>query len=57
MADYQHNLDVEIAETLEKVQHINPELYGYWYSKLYAPHGDTANWNVRTLEELKQLFV
>ena len=52
-----HNMHVEIAETLERVQHINPELYGEWYSKLYAPHGDTANWNLTTLATLKQLFV
>ena len=52
----QHNLDVMIAETLEKVQHINPELYGEWYSKLYAPHGDTANWNVSTLDELNRII-
>jgi len=53
----QHNLDVMIAETLEKVQHINPELYGHWYSKLYAPHGDITNWNQTTLTALKQLFL
>ena len=52
-----HEMNVEIAETLERVQHINPELYGEWYSKLYAPHGDTANWNLTTLAALKQLFV
>lgn len=52
-----HNLNVQIAETLERVQDINPELYGYWYSKLYPPHGDINHWNVNTLEELKQLFV
>ena len=51
----QHNLDVMIAETLEQVQHINPELYGHWYSKLYAPHGDIANWNVSTLDELNRI--
>lgn len=51
----QHDLDVMIAETLEQVQHINPELYGEWYSKLYAPHGDAANWNVSTLDELNRI--
>jgi len=35
----QHTLDFQIADTLEKVQHINPELYGMWYSKLY--HGNS----------------
>jgi hypothetical protein len=52
----QHNLNVMIAETLEQVQHINPELYGEWYSKLYAPHGDIANWNVSTLDELNRII-
>jgi hypothetical protein len=56
MTDFQHNLNVEIAQTLEQVQLINPELYGEWYSKLYAPHGDISNWNVSTLKELNPII-
>jgi hypothetical protein len=51
----QTNILVEISETLEQVQLINPELYGEWYSKLYPPYGDNENWNVNTLKELKQI--
>ena len=46
------NIDFQIADTLEKIQHINPDLYGMWYSKLYPPHGDN---NYRTTETLAQL--
>jgi len=56
-AMYQHQLDVLIADTLEKVQPLNPELYGYWYSKLYLPHGNIENWNVRTLHTLEQFLI
>jgi hypothetical protein len=45
-------INVEIAETLEKIQVINPELYGYWYSKLYPPFGDNKLWNKETLTHL-----
>ena len=55
--NYQHQLDVMIAETLEKVQHLNPELYGHWYSKLYHPKGNTNNWNIKTLHTLEQLLI
>jgi len=51
---YQHQLSVKIAETLEKLQDLNPDLYGERYSKLYAPHGDIANWNVSTLHQIEQ---
>jgi hypothetical protein len=54
MTDYQHNLNVMIAETLEKLQDLNPDLYGLRYSQLYAPHGDIANWNVSTLHQIEQ---
>ena len=47
--------DVLIANTLEKIQCIDPELYGSWYSKLYPPYGDINNWNLHTLEELKAI--
>lgn len=55
--NYQQQINILIAETLEKVQHLDPELYGQWYSKLYAPYGNTANWNVETLHTLEQLII
>jgi hypothetical protein len=36
---------------------LNPDLYGQWYSQLYAPYGDTTNWNVKTLHTLEQLIL
>ena len=54
---YTQQIDFLIADTLEKLQELNPERYGYWYSKLYAPHGDKENWNVRTLHTLEQLLI
>ena len=50
-------LNVMIAETLEKVQHLNPDLYATWYSKLYPPHGNGDYWNVQTLHTLEQLLI
>ena len=50
------DIDVKISETLEKVQHINPELYGQWYSKLYPPHGNNKYWNVETLIHLNDIL-
>jgi hypothetical protein len=47
--------DVKIADALEKVQRIDPELYGKWYSKLYPPYGDNENWNMETLNCLNNL--
>lgn len=52
--NYTQQINILIAETLEKLQHLNPELYGQWYSKLYAPHGNTINWNVKTLHCIEQ---
>lgn len=54
---YTQQIDFLIADTLEKLQELNPELYGVWYSKLYAPHGDKENWNVKTLHTLEQLLI
>ena len=51
-----HTLDVEIADTLERIQIFDPECYGRWYSRLYAPHGDEANWNAVTLTHLKNIL-
>ena len=56
MTDYQHQINVLIAETLEKLQELNPERYGVWYSKLYSnPNQD--HWNVKTLHTLEQLLI
>ena len=52
----QHTLDFQIANTLEKIQHINPVLYGVWYSKLYPPHGDNKHWTAETLTHLNNLL-
>ena len=53
MNTYQHQLSVKIADTLEKLQDLNP-LYGFRYSQLYAPHGDISNWTVKTLQQIEQ---
>jgi len=52
----QHTLDFQIANTLEKIQHINPDLYGMWYSKLYPPHGNLNYWTAETLAQLNDIF-
>jgi hypothetical protein len=52
----QHILDFQIADTLEKIQHIDPVLYGMWYSKLYPPHGDNKHWTAETLTHLNNLL-
>jgi hypothetical protein len=49
------DINFQIADTLEKVQHINPELYGILYSKLYPPHGDIKHWNMQTLTLLNTI--
>jgi hypothetical protein len=54
--DDQHTINVQIADTLEKIQHINPVLYGFWYSKLYPPHGDNKHWTAETLVRLNNLL-
>ncbi len=54
--DPQHNLDFQIANTLEKIQDFNPTLYGFWYSKLYPPHGHTKHWTNETLNHLNNLL-
>jgi hypothetical protein len=52
----QHMINVEIADTLEKVQSVDPMRYGHWYSRLYSPHGDEANWNLTTLVHLNSIL-
>jgi hypothetical protein len=54
---YTQQIDFLIADTLERLQPLNPDLYGYWYSKLYPPHGNGDYWNVRTLHTLEQLLI
>ena len=49
-------LAVKIADTLEELQGINPVRYGFWYRKLYPPHGDKKYWTTETLFHLKNLL-
>ena len=51
MTDYQHQIAVMIAETLEKLQDLNPDLYALRYTQLYSNHDD---WNVTKLHQLEQ---
>jgi len=51
MTDYQHQISVMIAETLEKLQPLNPDLYGLRYTQLYSNHDD---WTVTKLHQLEQ---
>ena len=56
MTDYQHQINVQIAETLEKLQFLNPDLYCLRYSQLYSNEG-IANpevWTVKTLHQIEQ---
>ncbi len=56
MTDYQHQINVQIAETLEKLQFLNPDLYGLRYSQLYSNEG-LANpevWTVKTLHQIEE---
>ena len=56
MNTYQHQLSVKIAETLEKLQDLNPELYGFRYSQLY-PNKGLANpkvWAESMLQQIEQ---
>ena len=50
-----HKMHVQIAETLEELQHLNPDLYGLRYSQLYANKGevDPQAWNEQTLKMLQ----
>ena len=51
------DLCVEIAETLERLQEINPEQYAWWYSKLYPIDGLTGDeWTRYTLVTLRNLI-
>jgi hypothetical protein len=57
MTQYTQQINVLIAQTLEQLQELNPDLYGEWYSKLYAPFGNQENWNVTTLHTIEQLLI
>jgi len=46
-----------IAEALEKLQPLDPVLYGEWYSKLYPPHGNLNRWTISTLHILEQHYI
>ena len=54
MNTYQHQLSVKIAETLEQLQDLNPDLYGLRYSQLYAPYGNPENWTESMLQQIEQ---
>ena len=54
---YRHGINVLIAETLEKVQELNPERYAVWYNRLYSAPNREADWNVKTLHTLEQLLI
>jgi hypothetical protein len=56
-ATYTEQINILIAETLEQLQDLNPELYGEWYSKLYAPFGDKENWTVANLHQIEQAII
>ena len=51
MTDYQHDLDFIIADTLEKLQPLNPDLYAVHYSELYT---QKTNWTAAKLRQLEQ---
>ena len=56
MTDYQQQINIIIAETLEQLQPLNPDLYGLRYSQLYSNQGN-ANpevWTVKTLHQIEQ---
>ena len=49
-------LQVRIAQTLEELQHLNPDLYGRRYSELYANNGvaDPRAWTENMLQQIEQ---
>jgi hypothetical protein len=51
MSDYQHQLDVMIANTLEKLQDLNPDRYALHYTELYT---QGRNWNEAKLHQIEQ---
>jgi hypothetical protein len=56
MDDYNHQISVMIAQTLEKLQGLDPDLYALRYSELYSLGGN-ANpevWTVKKLHQIEQ---
>lgn len=49
-------LQVRIAQTLEELQHLNPDLYGLRYSELYSNKGvaDPQAWTESMLHQIEQ---
>jgi hypothetical protein len=51
MSNYQYQINVMIADMLEKLQDLNPDLYALHYTELYT---ERRNWNVAKLHQLEQ---
>ena len=51
MSNYQHQINVMIAETLERLQELNPDRYALHYTELYT---EQRNWNVTKLHQIEQ---
>jgi len=49
-------LDIRIAQTLEELQHLNPDLYALRYTQLYANKGlvDPQAWTDTMLQQIEQ---
>ncbi len=49
-------LQVRIAQTLEELQHLNPDLYGLRYSELYSNEGlaNPQAWTEPMLQQIEQ---
>jgi hypothetical protein len=54
MDDYNHQISVRIAQTLEKLHGLDPDLYALRYSELY-PLGGNADPKVWTVEKLHRI--
>ena len=56
MTETQHQLDVQIAETLHQLQYLNPDLYGFRYSQLYSNKvlANLEVWTIQTLNQIQQ---
>jgi hypothetical protein len=56
LTDYQHQINIQIAETVEQLQHLNPDLYALRYSQLYSNKGlaNAEVWTVKTLHLIEQ---
>jgi hypothetical protein len=51
-----HNLNVQIAQTLEQLQHLNPDLYGLRYTQLYSNEGiaNPLAWTETMLHQIER---